>query len=730
VEQSLLLWLIPLFPLVGFLINAIAGAHLTGSPKPVVETDAGPVHAPTTVAADHNLGPSDSPEFDPNHGVAAAGLDDQRHGHGGGDVHLSPGGTKIVGGIASVMILLGFLLSAFFFLALNGMQGEERRIFSTAWEWMATPGGAGVKPLEVSFRLMLDPLTSLMTLIITGVGFLIHLYSTGYMSHDKGYARYLTYLNLFVFFMLLLVMGANLPVMFVGWEGVGLASYLLIGFWYERKAATSAANKAFIINRIGDCALLIAMFLIFRYYGTLDFFRPDGQGFLQVAPPGNYLAADPWLAFVPAALVPLLMFFGAAGKSAQIPLYVWLPDAMEGPTPVSALIHAATMVTGGVYLVARAHSLFLLSPGTMTVVAVIGLVTALLAASIALVQNDIKRVLAYSTVSQLGYMFLACGVGAFGVAMFHVTTHAFFKALLFLGSGSVIHAMGGEQDMRRMGGLGAKIKTTYLTMLIGTLAIAGIPPLAGFWSKDEILLNAFAGREQGGLGHWSLWAVGFIVSGMTAFYMVRMMMKTFAGQPRYTQEVGAHIHESPMSMTLPLWILAGLSIVGGFLNAAVLNLTPFEHFLGRTVEWRGEADALRVQHNTELILLVASAALAVLVSLYAWSRYKNRPNGELSTEAEKQRNRLWRTLYNKWGVDDIYANAFVRPGHDLARWLWRYVDARGIDGAVSGTGRFIAGTAHGIKGWQSGYVRNYAFSMLVGVVLVVIGCLIGLGVVR
>ena len=736
-QTSFLPWLVPLCPLVGFLINAFVGARLTGSPRPIVEDG---TLAPATAAVAHNVGPSDGATFDPNPAVTAAGHDSTAatadphtpaaHGHGEAEVHLNPAGKTLVGAIATLSVAAAFVVSLLLFFQVAGMGGESHRLFSTRWDWMSVPAVGGQAGLNVGFGLVVDPLSSLMLLIITGIGTLIHLYSVGYMAHDKGYARYFSYLNLFVFFMLLLVMGANLPVLFVGWEGVGLASYLLVGFYYDRKSATDAGKKAFIVNRIGDCALLVAMFLLYKFFGTLEFYGANGiltATGLAHARDGGYLQPEMVAWGVAAAtVVPLLMLLGAAGKSAQIPLYIWLPDAMEGPTPVSALIHAATMVTGGVYLVARTHDLFLLSPVAMTVMAVVGLTTAFLAATIALVQTDIKRVLAYSTVSQLGYMFLACGVGAFSTAMFHVTTHAFFKALLFLGAGSVIHAMGGEQDMRRMGALGKRIPLTWAAMLTGTLALAGIPPLAGFWSKDEILLNAFAGAGAGGLGHPLLWAGGFVVSGLTAFYMVRLMMKTFAGAARYDNEVASHIHESPATMTLPLVVLAGLSVVGGFLNAGVLHLNFLDRFLGNTASWRETANTpLRVE-GVENVLLIASAVLAIVVCVAARMAYANKPTGELSTDADKARNGLWRILHNKWGVDEFWDNTLVEPGRDFARFLWRFVDVRIVDGAVNGTAFSVAGLAQGFRRWQSGYVRNYAFSMLIGVVVVVVGCLLGL----
>jgi NADH-quinone oxidoreductase subunit L len=424
------------------------------------------------------------------------------------------------------------------------------------------------------------------------------------------------------------------------------------------------------------------------------------------------------------------MFIGATGKSAQIPLYVWLPDAMEGPTPVSALIHAATMVTAGVFLMARSHPILLAATydigggqsynWVMSVIAFIGITTAFLAATIAMVQNDIKKVLAYSTVSQLGYMFLAIGVGAFGTAMFHVMTHAFFKALLFLCAGSVIHAMSGEQDMRKMGGLANKIPTTFRTMLIGTLAISGIPGLAGFFSKDEILANAF-----GHLGHPLLWITGVVVSGMTAFYMVRMMMKTFAGSPRYSEAVASHIHESPANMTIPLWILAVLSVIGGWVGGfAPLHIaSPFEAFLGESVEMAG-AEAHHLPVATEWILMAVSVVVAVVASLWAMNSYRNAKSGQLLVGEEREGNNALHILENKWGVDERYDQWFVQPGRRFANFLWRTVDVRTLDSGTSGVGDTIRGMSEGLKGWQSGYVRNYAMSMFLSIVFVVVLCLI------
>ncbi len=675
-EPSALPWLVPLLPLLGFLINAFAGAGLTRAPRPVT---------------------TDGPSASDAHGHGASGLD--------------PRGQAVVGGLATALIWAAFAVSVLLTLQVVGLQGEEKRLFSTPVSWIALPQTADFAGFTLNLRLCVDPLSALMLLIITGIGALIHGYSMGYMSHEPRYSRYFAYLNLFVFFMLLLVMASNFIVMFVGWEGVGLASYLLIGFFTERKSASDAGRKAFIVNRIGDAAFLIALFLIYGAFRTFEFYGESG------------VLVRSGLSAEAVFLVPLLLFIGAAGKSAQIPLYVWLPDAMEGPTPVSALIHAATMVTAGVYLLCRTHVLFLAAPAVLTIVAVIGLSTAVLAATIGLAQNDIKKVLAYSTVSQLGYMFLACGVGAFGAAMFHVATHAFFKALLFLGSGSVIHAMDGEQDMRKMGGLQKKLPVTFWTMVIGSAAIAGIPPLAGFFSKDEILSNAFAGPAQNGLGHPLLFLFGWITAGLTAFYMFRLIGKTFWGSPRY-DEAHVHPHESPLSMTLPLGVLAVLSIVGGFLNVEVLHFTPLTHFLGSTVEWRGEGQALELG-ALQWPLIIASVGIAVAGVAFAFRVYSKSASGERLTPAQRSGS-LYQLVLNKWEVDDAYDAMIVEPGKRAARWLWRFADVRVFDGLVRGVGGAVAWLAGRLRGWQSGYVRSYALSMFVGVVVVVIGCLLGL----
>ena len=458
---------------------------------------------------------------------------------------------RVIDIVACGLVGIALLFSIGAVNQLLQLPAHERHFEVDVFTWI--PAGMGelssgsLAPFLIPWGFQLDPLSAVMILVVTGIGFLIHIYSTGYMAHEAGYYRFFSYLNLFMFSMLMLVLANNFLLMFVGWEGVGLCSYLLIGFYFYKKSASDAGKKAFIVNRVGDYGFMLGLFLIFTTFGSLDFSSVFEKVRSQAAN-GSLVTGD---AIVTAICV--LLFIGATGKSAQVPLYVWLPDAMEGPTPVSALIHAATMVTAGVYMVARCNALFLLSPTAMLIVAVVGALTAIMAASIGLVQNDIKRILAYSTVSQLGYMFLGCGVGAFGAGIFHLMTHAFFKALLFLGSGSVIHALGGEQDIRKMGGLKDKIGTTWGTMLVGTVAIAGFPPLAGFFSKDEILWQAYASER----GHWLLWLVGAVAAGMTAFYMFRMLFLTFYGKSRMSQEVEQHVHESPGSMTVTVGGVGG-----------------------------------------------------------------------------------------------------------------------------------------------------------------------------
>src|SRR5688572_6089525 len=622
--RAFLYW-IPLFPLLGFLFNFTIGVRVLGRKH----------------AAGH-------------------GHDD--HGAHGDAVHAAP--SPIVGLVACGAVALSFLVSVW--AVIQAHRAPEHTLVETLWQWI--PGGAaetarGAAPLSVDWAYMVDPLSSVMLLVVTFVGFLIHVYSIGYMSHDPGYARYMSYLNLFMFAMLTLVLGANYLVLFVGWEGVGLCSYLLIGFWFDRQSAADAGKKAFIVNRIGDAFFALGMFLIFFTFGTLDFRAVTAAA-----------AAMPveWAWGGTLTMIALFLFVGATGKSAQIPLYVWLPDAMEGPTPVSALIHAATMVTAGVYMVARSAAIYSHAPKAMMVVAVIGAVTAIMAASIALVQNDIKRVLAYSTVSQLGYMFLACGVGAFGAAVFHLMTHAFFKALLFLGSGSVIHGMSGEQDMRRMGGLRTRMPWTQRTMLIACFAIAGMPPLAGFFSKDEILWSAF---KVGGYGR-VVWAIGFVVAGLTAYYMFRLYHRTFSGAFRGTDEQDAHVHESPASMIVPLQVLAVGTVFAGLIGIpaligevpAILGLpfhipNLFEHFLEPVFEpaREGLAEVFTRPapgHAMEFLLMLLSVAVGIIGIYVAKLAFERR--GAVLDPIESGALGLHRVLLNKYYVDELYGRLFVR----------------------------------------------------------------------
>src|SRR5450432_2366250 len=580
---------------------------------------------------------------------------------------------------------------------------------------------------------LLDPLSSIWLLFVTGVGMLIHIYSTGYMAHEGGYYRFFGYLNLFMFSMLTLILANNYVLMFVGWEGVGLCSYLLIGFYFHRKSATDAASKAFIVNRIGDAGFILGMFFIVGIFGTLRFSEVT-----TLARAGHF--SPETLSYITAAT--LLLFVGACGKSAQLPLYVWLPDAMEGPTPVSALIHAATMVTAGVYMVARSAALFQLTPNTSTVVAAVGAFTAILAASIALVQNDIKRVLAYSTVSQLGYMFLALGVGAYWVAVFHLFTHAFFKALLFLGSGSVIHAVGGEQDMRRMGGLKDKIPITHWTMWVGSVAIAGIPGLAGFFSKDEILWQAYSSKQ----GSTLLWGVGLAAAAMTAFYMWRLMNMTFYGKSRVSPEVASHIHESPASMTVPLTVLAMGSVLAGWLGVPKLwvlfgdNFRGFERWLEPSFASAAVEAAKEGAHDAsvEWTLMGLSVAIAIIGIVVARYFYVARP--EIPDTIEKAVKPLHKLLYAKWYVDEIYDYLFVDGlckrgglllgafdrnvvdgGVNGAGWLTRFSstvsmwwDTWIIDGTVRFGSFFVKMLSYPVCILQTGRVQAYAFFVVLG----------------
>ena len=597
---------------------------------------------------------------------------------------LSKSMTGIIG---SGTILLSFVVSLLIFGQVR-QEGFHSTVV-TFFDFIS------VGKLHIPFAFQIDQLSTLFLLIITGVGFLIHLYSTSYMHEEAAphFARYFAYLNLFVFSMLLLVLGANFIILFIGWEGVGLCSYLLIGYWFKNIDYGNAAKKAFIMNRIGDVGFLIAVFLMINQFGSVTFtevFEKAGTAKVGVL-----------------TAITLLLFVGATGKSAQIPLYTWLPDAMAGPTPVSALIHAATMVTAGIYMIARSHVLYDLTPVTQGVVAVIGLLTALLAATIALKQNDIKKVLAYSTVSQLGYMFLGLGVGSYTGAVFHVMTHAFFKALLFLGAGSVIHAMGGEQDMRKMGGLRKYMPITSLTFFLGCLAIAGIPPFSGFFSKDEILAAAYAKNPV-------YYGVGLFTALLTAFYMFRLFASTFSGKFRGTHDQEHHLHESPSAITIPLIVLAALACVAGFLGIPEA-IAPNAHWLGHYLspvlgEGHGvENGVAEVSKGTEIGLMVLAAVLAAAVSLFAWFRFKSKPELDEPTGFGK-------VLANKWYVDELYNTIILKP-LDLFSQLLVFIEKNIIDGIVNGVGRLVQYSSRQLRLVQSGQVGGYVLLMVVGIIV-------------
>ena len=547
---------------------------------------------------------------------------------------------------------------------------------------------------ETAVTAQIDQLSAVMLLVVTGVSFLIHLYSIGYMHDDAGYARFFTYLNLFVFSMVMLVLAGNFLVLFVFWEGVGLCSYLLIGFWYERKSAADAGKKAFIVNRVGDFGFLLAIMLIWVTFGTVDYAGVFGKADASISV-GTYTA------------IALLLFLGACGKSAQLPLFTWLPDAMEGPTPVSALIHAATMVTAGVYMVARCHKLFEMAPITLEIVAWVGTITAIFAASIGLVQTDIKRVLAYSTISQLGYMFAGVGVGAYAAGIFHLVTHAFFKALLFLGAGSVIHGLNGEQDLRKMGGLAPRMLVTTVTFLVGALGLSGVPPLAGFWSKDEVLGAAF--HE----GHIVMWALLLIGAFMTAFYTFRLVFLAFFGSPRMDKEVAHHVHESPAVMTVPLIVLAILTAVAGFIGIPSAPGTAFGRFLAPVLPLHEEETGGAVAFT----LLILSAAIAVGGVVLAWVMYGLRP--VRSETIGVSRNPIYTLLARKYYVDELYDALFVQPIYRLAQWCARIFDLGVIDGIVNGIAQLVTTWAMGMRRIQTGFVMNYALGILIGAVAVV-----------
>lgn len=601
---------------------------------------------------------------------------------------------SVVGFIGCFSVLLSFGVSLGIFFELS--ESSSATFYKPLFSWIQTGN------LSIPFAFQVDHLSALMLLIVTGIGFLIHVYSTGYMHDDKGYAKFFSYLNLFVFFMLLLVLGSNYVVMFIGWEGVGLCSYLLIGFWFKNVSYSSAAKKAFIMNRIGDLGFLIAVFIIYRVFGSVEF----GTVFSKASqlPSGSPLLL----------LITLLLFVGATGKSAQIPLFTWLPDAMAGPTPVSALIHAATMVTAGIYMIARSNILFTLSPVTLEVVAIIGLATAILAAIIAVTQTDIKKVLAYSTVSQLGYMFLGLGVGAYTGAFLHVITHAFFKALLFLCAGSVIHAVSNEQDMRLMGGLRKKLPVTFMSMLAGTIAISGIPPFAGFFSKDEILAHAFEHSKV-------LWIIGVIGAMFTAFYMFRMLFLTFSGSFRGTHEQEHHLHESPPSMTIPLIVLAILSVVGGFIGVPhVLGGNHWlEHFLAPVFEVSNtKLPAVHTEASTEYILMAVSVASAIIAALIAYIRYVKGAHVPAPDSAD--RNVLAKLSYNKFYIDEIYAALIEKPLNGLSRIFYKIIDKAVIDGIVNGFGKATGLAGKGIRLLQTGNIGFYIFMMVAGIIALLV----------
>jgi NADH-quinone oxidoreductase subunit L len=588
------------------------------------------------------------------------------------------------GMLGSGVILASFILSVFVFITVKNGNVLNLHYFDFI----------RINAFKIGFDFKLDALSSLFLLIITGVGFLIHVYSTSYMHEEpsKDFAKYFSFLNLFVFSMLLLVMGGNFVILFIGWEGVGLCSYLLIGYWFKRVDYTSAANKAFIMNRIGDLGFLLAVFWLIAKVGSVNF-----DEVFSAASLAKLSATD-------ITGITLLLFLGATGKSAQIPLYTWLPDAMAGPTPVSALIHAATMVTAGIYMIARSNALFSLAEFTQTVITIVGLATALLAASIAIKQNDIKKVLAYSTVSQLGFMFIALGTGNYVAAVFHVLTHAFFKALMFLGSGSVIHAMGGEQDIRNMGGLHRHMKITSITFLIGCLAISGIPGFSGFFSKDEILAGAY--------GHGALlYAVVLFAALLTAFYMFRLYFITFTGTFRGTHEQEHHLHESPSAMTIPLIILAILSVIGGFVG--VPESLGGKHELAQFLSPVVQSAEHHLEHSTEYLLMGLSTVLVIVSILLAWFEFKG-------YKGEGDATGFGKILQNKWYVDELYQAVITNPLRSVSGFFDKIVEKKGIDGLVNGVGRAVGYSSRQIRLIQNGQVGVYVLLMVIGMLVLFI----------
>ena len=586
-------------------------------------------------------------------------------------------------------VFLSFLLSAVAFVHLVRLPPGAPGLTKTLLAWISS--GPFASPIAFAF----DHLTAVMALVVTGVGLLIHVYSTAYMAEDRSYARYFAHLNLFTFFMLVLVMASDLVLMFVGWEGVGLCSYLLIGFWFERPAAAKAGMKAFVVNRVGDAAFILGILFLLANVG--------GSSFASI----NEAAASGLLPSGLVTLVAILLFIGATGKSAQIPLYVWLPDAMEGPTPVSALIHAATMVTAGVYMVCRLSGLYAASAPASTVVAWIGAATALFAATMALVQNDIKKVLAYSTISQIGYMFIGCGVGAYAAGMFHLVTHAFFKSLLFLAAGSVIHALAGEQDMRRMGGLRKHLPVTFPVFLVGALAISGVPFLSGFFSKDAILTGAFAG------GQYALWGAGLFGAVLTAFYMFRLVYMTFYGKERTTMEPGHTIHESPRAMTIPLVILAAFSVLAGYVGLPVFFGEKADLF-GRYLASSVKSGSHHLAVSTEGLLVLLATASALLGIALAFVFYRRTP--ALPSRLASRFPGVYRLLAGKYFIDEVYDAVVVRPLVRGAEKVYERFDLRVIDGALNGSAVAAGLAGKGLNFLQSGLVRDYALAFLIGAI--------------
>jgi NADH-quinone oxidoreductase subunit L len=598
-------------------------------------------------------------------------------------------GKTLLGLIPSLAVLASFIVSVLIFREVQAAPEAFPKVVNLFSFFQ-------VQGLSVNFGFQVDQLSTLFLLTITGIGFLIHVYSIGYMSHDEGFGKYFAYLNLFVFNMLILVLGSNYVIMFIGWEGVGLCSYLLIGFWYKNKAYTNAAKKAFIMNRIGDLGFLIGVFLIITHFGTTEY--------TSVFSNANSLALNGTMILA----ITGCLFIGATGKSAQLPLFTWLPDAMAGPTPVSALIHAATMVTAGIYMIVRSNALFSLAPITQEVILMIGLATALIAATVAVKQNDIKKVLAYSTVSQLGFMFIALGVGAYTAAVFHVITHAFFKALLFLGSGSVIHGMGGEQDIRHMGGLKKYMKTTHITFLIGCIAIAGLPPFSGFFSKDEIMMHVF---EHGAYGK-IFWGIALLAAFLTAFYMFRLLFLTFYGNFRGTKEQEHHLHESPASMTIPLVILSILSMIGGAIGLPkVFGLAPhwLENWLHPIIGSSAVEHGEGLSHSIEYTLMGIAVVSAIVAIALAYSLYKKYNPAHTNAGFGK-------LLEDKWMFDEAYDTSIVKPTYGFAAGLEKNMENKVIDNSVNGVGHLLQNLSAKFRMIQSGMVGFYLFIMVAGII--------------